>query len=470
MKNWKRLAFAGVLCLAGVSVIPGGALAERNGNYIKSEAAKQVLEAPAAIRTANLVSRRMTPENRYENVAVSQVTDYVNVRTEPNTQSAILGKIYNNCAATILETVAGEDGDWYHIQSGTVTGYIKAQYFVTGEEAEALAKEVGVEYATINTSSLRLRAEPNLTSETLTMLSMGARYEVIGEENNFAKLAVDTDLTGYVSMDYIKTEVEFEQAVSLEEEARQKADEERRRQEASQAIQELNAVLQAENLSGGDSGIGEIPALTTETTSQAAESVQAASTTAPVGVNGTIAANPIGGGAGETTVGAPVKTTAAAQTSTAKASSGTVPAGPVSSEKGPGVLYGPGGNASEKVVSATRTAIVAYAKQFLGNPYVYGGTSLTDGADCSGFTMQVYKHFGIDIGRTSRDQAAKGREISQSEMQPGDLLFYASGNYINHVAMYIGGGQIIHASTPATGICLAPADYRTPCKVVTFLD
>ena len=137
---------------------------------------------------------------------------------------------------------------------------------------------------------------------------------------------------------------------------------------------------------------------------------------------------------------------------------------------GPNVSYGPGGNASDQVVSATRTAIVAYAKQFLGNPYVYGGTSLTDGADCSGFTMSVYKHFGIDIGRSSRDQAAKGREISQSAMQPGDLLFYASGDYINHVAMYIGGGQVIHSSTPATGITLAPVDYRTPCKVVTFLD
>ena len=84
--------------------------------------------------------------------------------------------------------------------------------------------------------------------------------------------------------------------------------------------------------------------------------------------------------------------------------------------------------------------------------------------------MQVYAHFGISTGRSSRDQAAKGREISVSAVQPGDLLFYASGNYINHVAMYIGGGQVIHASTPTTGITLAPSNYRTPCKAVTFLD
>ena len=84
--------------------------------------------------------------------------------------------------------------------------------------------------------------------------------------------------------------------------------------------------------------------------------------------------------------------------------------------------------------------------------------------------MSVYAHFGISTGRSSRDQAAKGREIPVSEVKPGDLLFYASGNYINHVAIYVGGGQIIHSSTPATGICYAPSNYRTPCKAVTFLD
>ncbi len=131
-------------------------------------------------------------------------------------------------------------------------------------------------------------------------------------------------------------------------------------------------------------------------------------------------------------------------------------------------VAGPGSSAA--VVSATRTAIVAYAKQFLGNPYVYGGTSLTNGADCSGFTQSVFAHFGITTGRSSRDQAAKGKEISMSAIQPGDLLFYASGSYINHVAIYIGDGKIIHSSNPTTGITITKYNYRTPCKAVTFLD
>ena len=117
-----------------------------------------------------------------------------------------------------------------------------------------------------------------------------------------------------------------------------------------------------------------------------------------------------------------------------------------------------------------RSEIVTYALQFVGNPYVYGGTSLTNGADCSGFTMSVFAHFGISTGRSSRDQAAKGKEVAVSAVQPGDLLFYASGNYINHVALYIGNGQVIHASTAKSGIKISPSNYRTPCKAVSFLN
>ena len=132
-----------------------------------------------------------------------------------------------------------------------------------------------------------------------------------------------------------------------------------------------------------------------------------------------------------------------------------------------------GGSSSQKASSSgssKRAQIANYATQFLGNPYVWGGTSLTNGADCSGFTQSVFAHFGITTGRSSRDQAAKGKEISMSAIQPGDLLFYASGNYINHVAIYIGDGKIIHSSNPTTGITITKYNYRTPCKAVTFLN
>lgn len=121
-------------------------------------------------------------------------------------------------------------------------------------------------------------------------------------------------------------------------------------------------------------------------------------------------------------------------------------------------------------VTSVRANMVAYAKQFLGNPYVWGGTSLTNGADCSGFVMSIYKHFGYSISRTSRAQAGNGTTISASNVRPGDLVFYGNSGGINHVAMYIGNGQVIHASNPRTGIKISTMYYRTPVKAVRIIN
>ena len=110
---------------------------------------------------------------------------------------------------------------------------------------------------------------------------------------------------------------------------------------------------------------------------------------------------------------------------------------------------------SDSAGSATGKEIAAYACKFVGNPYVSGGTSLTNGADCSGFTMSVYKAFGYNIPRTSSAQRSAGRGVTYAEAQPGDIICYAG-----HVAIYLGGGRIVHASTPATGIKYGSATYR----------
>lgn len=121
-------------------------------------------------------------------------------------------------------------------------------------------------------------------------------------------------------------------------------------------------------------------------------------------------------------------------------------------------------------VSDLRVDIAEYAKQFLGNAYVYGGSSLTNGTDCSGFTMSIYKHFGIKLSHSASAQSGEGTKISASELQPGDLVFYAdSSGHINHVALYIGGGKVIHASSPSTGIKISNYKYRTPVKYVSIL-
>ena len=438
MKTWKKVL--AVTCLCAAASCPFSAYAD---------AAKSVHEATLVAAPAD-----------YENIAVSQVSDYVNIREQATTNSKIVGKIYNNCAATILETVEGEGGSWYRIQSGTVNGFIKSQYFITGQEAETLAQSIGREFVTVSVDNLRLREEPNLTSNVLTMISSGSRYVVQGDEGDFYKVEVDADLIGYIAKSYCKVEVEFDQAVSLEEERQKLEEEAQRKRDAQTAIANLEQTIKVE-----ENKDVIIPANPSQSDDSAMTSAPSANTAA-----GSQAQSPSAGqssSSGKTAASAPGKTDSSQNSSDQGSSTQIGSSGP-SSGTVPSPVAGPGSSAA--VVSATRTAIVAYAKQFLGNPYVYGGTSLTNGADCSGFTQSVFAHFGITTGRSSRDQAAKGKEISMSAIQPGDLLFYASGNYINHVAIYIGDGKIIHSSNPTTGITITKYNYRTPCKAVTFLD
>lgn len=120
-------------------------------------------------------------------------------------------------------------------------------------------------------------------------------------------------------------------------------------------------------------------------------------------------------------------------------------------------------------VSDTRVSLVQYALQFVGNRYVWGGTSLTNGIDCSGFTMQIYARYGISLPHHAASQPGYGTRISASDAQPGDLFFYGSGSTISHVGIYIGNGQIVHASNARTGIKISSAYYRTPICVARYL-
>ena len=121
-------------------------------------------------------------------------------------------------------------------------------------------------------------------------------------------------------------------------------------------------------------------------------------------------------------------------------------------------------------VSEERINLVNYALEFVGNRYVWGGESLTHGVDCSGFTMKIYEKFGVYLPHYSGSQPAYGEKISAKDAKPGDLFFYASGDRIDHVAIYIGNGQIVHAASTKAGIIISSAYYSTPVCVVSYLD
>lgn len=329
----------------------------------------------------------------YDTIAISHVDNYVNVRSAPTTESEIVGKIYNECAATILET----DGEWYKIESGNVQGYINAKYFVTGEAAKELALQIGKVFATVNTMTLNVREGQGTDTSILTQLPEGEKYDVDHYGDGWVYLNVDEDVRGWVSQEFVDISVEFDKAVTLEEEQAMLAEQERLRKEA----EEKERIAR-----------------------EAAEKEQA-------------------------------RKQAAAKQQQSSSSQQSSPA--------PSTQDTPSYTPSESS-SAMQSAVVAYALQFVGNPYVYGGSSLTNGTDCSGFTMSVYAHFGYGLPHSSGSQSGCGYAVSLDSLQPGDLLFYTNdgGSGIGHVALYIGGGQIVHASTPATGIKISNAYYRTP--------
>ena len=311
-------------------------------------------EVRYCLNEARKLDMRTMAVNQYSNLLVSKVNNYLNVRSSPTQDEGmgnVIGKLPSRAAAEILET--SEDGQWYKIKSGNITGYVSAdpQYIATGQEARDLALQEAALMAVVKVDGLRVRTEPSTESKIWTQLSMEEKYPVIDQLDGWVQIELDTGEdtdNAYISTRDNNVEVRYALPEAIK---------------FSPLEEQANAEM------------------------------------------------------------------------------------------------------------SRRTQIVNYALQFVGNPYVWGGTSLTNGADCSGFTMKVMEHFGISLPHYSGSQAKMGRAVSSSEMRPGDLIFYAnSSGTVNHVAMYIGNGQIVHAASRRSGIRISTWNYRQPKTIRNVID
>lgn len=388
----------------GVQAQTADAVEELQSNAAVARMMEPEMVAEEAWETAEIAENELPQTaSEFADIAVAQVNHYVNVRQEPDTESEILGKLYDKSAATVLETT--EDG-WYRIASGNVNGYVKAEYVVVGDEE--LARSVGTRLATVTTTTLFVRTEPTTEAKVLTMLPDGDDVVVTDESTEgWAKVST-ADGDGYVALDYVTLSTEYIHAESKAEEEARLAREEAERQAAARAAEEARKAREVEAARA---------AAEQEAARKAAEKQEVKKS-----------------GAGSS---------AAAGGSSAGSGSGS------------------SAGQSAQTASSNGQAVVDYARQFLGNPYVYGGNSLTNGTDCSGFVKGVYAAFGINLPRTSSEQRSVGYAVSLSEIQPGDIVCYSG-----HVGIYAGNNTLIHASNEKTGITLtSPVTYRSVLAV-----
>ena len=433
----------------------------------------------------------------YSNLGIAKVTGYLNIRKDPDGAANVVGTLSDGSACEILETLDG----WVKISSGEVEGYASSEYILTGDEAKEAAKDLVKERAYITADNLNIRETPSTDGQIVGKCLQGELHEIVGEENGWYKIS-----GGYISADYAEKRFCMNEANKLDMKA------------MVLNFYDRPGVSNVSNYLNIRAGAGENEKIIGKLPSYAGceilEDANGWYKISSGGITGYVKSDYIltGDEAKQAAMNhAELMAIVHADRLNARTEPSTdakiwtqiseneryhvaeqldgwvkiefdesgegdgddeISAAYVSSEfvevryaLSEAIKFSP----TEESASL-RSRIVNYAMKFLGNPYVWGGTSLTKGADCSGFTMSVMKNFGISLPHYSGSQAKSGKRIKSSEMRPGDLVFYGnSRGKINHVAMYIGNGQVINAASRRSGIKISTWNYRTPICIVDVI-
>ena len=433
----------------------------------------------------------------YSNLGIAKVTGYLNIRKDPDGAANVVGTLSDGSACEILETLDG----WVKISSGEVEGYASSEYILTGDEAKEAAKDLVKERAYITADNLNIRETPSTDGQIVGKCLQGELHEIVGEENGWYKIS-----GGYISADYAEKRFCINEANKLDMKA------------MVLNFYDRPGVSNVSNYLNIRAGAGENEKIIGKLPSYAGceilEDANGWYKISSGGITGYVKSDYIltGDEAKQAAMNhAELMAIVHADRLNARTEPSTdakiwtqiseneryhvaeqldgwvkiefdesgegdgddeISAAYVSSEfvevryaLSEAIKFSP----TEESASL-RSRIVNYAMKFLGNPYVWGGTSLTKGADCSGFTMSVMKNFGISLPHYSGSQAKSGKRIKSSEMRPGDLVFYGnSRGKINHVAMYIGNGQVINAASRRSGIKISTWNYRTPICIVDVI-
>ena len=401
----------------------------------------------------------------------AQCEEYINVRSEADENSEVVAKLYNDGSATVEET---EDNGWYKIKSGNAEGYVKAEYFATGEQAKEIADQVAYNVAVVHAEALNIRTAPSEESDVIDVAEQSQELEVVDTSGDWATVALGNDVYGFVHPDYCEYKTYYPTAVTLEEEAAREEAMRRAEEAKAQAAEEAsyeetadNSEAVSEDTSYSEES-GSADASYDDGSASADTSYDDGSASADTAYdNGSASTDTSYDNGSASTDTSYDNGSASTDTSYDNGSTSTDTSydnGSASTD----TSYDNGSTSTDTTTDSSASdsslgqQIADYAVQFVGNPYVYGGTSLTNGTDCSGFTMSVMANFGIGLARTAADQAYGGTSVAISDIQPGDLLFYSDGSGISHVALYIGGGQIVHAATESQGIIISNYNYDAP--------